>query len=214
MAARYLRALCFTGEGRGQIRRQGRSYRFAYESLLERGSWELGVNLPWQNTYTLKLRELSGGRGIRGEGELARWLEQSLRGQGRQRVEALFQRMGQWARVVRKARRREAWGKCRWRGSELLACEAGEGGSPLALAWSWSRSGNGEVVLRVGQGGKDSLGVGLSQFDGQYFNRLTLHVPSNAWGPQLQMELSLERCSQSLEAQALPGPAVAQGRVF
>ena len=128
-------------------------------------------------------------------------------------MEALFQHMGQWARVVRKARRGEAWGKCGWRGSELLACEAGEGDSLLALAWSWSKSG--KVALRVGPGRKDSLGVGLSQFDGQYFNRLALHVPSNAWGPQLQVELSLEHCSQSLlEAQALPGSLVAQGRTF
>ena len=189
VALKHLNALCFTGEGRGRIHWSKQKYAFAYESLLGPRFWELAVSFPFQSPLLLKLQEARPPRG-----SFYHNLQKNLPHNSweKRQLNRIFRQLGWFGHTLYKIQQGDsaALKKCQWQGPSLLTCSM----SQAHLQWALT---SGHITLDIkGMNFRNEppLQMKLSNFNGQYFQKISINMVQNKATPKGQMKLFVKSC--------------------
>ena len=184
--ARHLGALCLSGEGRGRVRFQGRSYPFSYESLQGDKFWKLALSFPFQNPIVLELGEegLESSIWSRAQKELG------FAPQERRKLVDLMRGLGQLVAFVGRVQQGQlsSMGKCAWKAKEKkLLCLVSQKKFSLGL-------GGRHITLKTL--GSKGLQVQLSRFNGRYFQKVSLKTFGKESSKEPGLEFFLNSCQR------------------
>ena len=191
--ARHFNALCLSGEGKGRIHWFQQSHSFRYESLLKDDSWQLLLNFPFQESLVLDLKRPDSPDGPVGAGgNLLSYLKDNfnLPSTEKKLLDDAIGQLGQFIEAVHKVRAKDfgSTKRCRWKnpGKKLL-CQVGEKRLTFLLTES-------AVKLLVNSPRRSSLLVGLFQFNGNYFQEMSLWTLRGKVPTGFRVEFFLNNC--------------------
>ena len=192
MAIRHLNALCLTGEGRGRIHWFRQKYTFSYESLLGPQSWQLAVSFPFQSPLFLELQEARPPRG-----SFYHSLQKNLPHNSweKKQLNRIFHELGWFGHTLHKIQQgdSEALKKCQWQGPSISTCSM----SQRHLRWAFTQDDITLDIKNMNFGKQPPLQMKLSNFNGQYFQEISIHMVKNKITPKRQIKLFVKSCERS-----------------